>query len=120
MRYEVFDQKSVQIQSPAVSVSPSGRIYINQCAAEILEDYGATDALLLWDEGSEMAAIKPVEADQRAYRIAYSHKGSGATITAKSFLNWIGYKESGIGPITVPATWNARRKMLEFTIPLSE
>jgi len=83
-------------------------------------EYDATEVLLLWDENSEMAAIKPVQDDARAYRIAYSHKGSGATITAKSFLNWIGYRDSGIGPITMPAKWNGRRGMLEFKIPLSD
>ena len=120
MRYQVFEQKSIKIQSPAVTLSPSGRIYINQAAAELLMDYNATEVLLLWDEGSETAAMRPVQNDVRAYRIAYSHKGSGATITAKSFLNWIGYTDSGVGPITIPANWNRRQKALEFEIPLGD
>ncbi|PYS72312.1 MAG: hypothetical protein DMF73_08580, partial [Acidobacteria bacterium] len=93
-------------------------IYLNQGAVECLVSRRRLpDAVLfLWDARKRTAAIKVAgDNDERAYRVAYSDKSSGATITAKSFLNWIGFPYAE--PLTVPADWVAKQRLLRFQLP---
>jgi hypothetical protein len=93
MDYEIFDQKKSRIGRPAVTVHPAGRIYFNQEASYWLVENKVQRVLLLWNQNASMIGIKKARRnDARAYNLAYSSKGGGASITAKSFLNWIGFK----------------------------
>ncbi len=121
MPFEIFHRKSVRINSPAITLSPSGRIYLNQGAVECLVSRRRLPyaVLFLWDERTKTAAIKAAtDTDERAYRVAYSDKGSGATITAKSFLSWIGFPFAQ--SITVPADWKEKQRLLSFQLPFDE
>jgi hypothetical protein len=117
MAYEVFSRKAPRIISPAISIHHSGRIYLNQGASGHLLKGAAKQVLLLWDKEHLRLAIKPLnKKDNRAYKIAYSHKGSGAGVTAKGFLEWIGYN-SEPGTLTLNAEWNEREGMFEVELP---
>lgn len=117
MSYEVFSRKTPRIVSPAITIHPTGRIYLNQGASAQLVKDAAKRVLLLWDRENLKLAIKPLnKKDNRAYSIAYSHKGSGSTITARGFLAWIGYS-SEPGTVTLDATWNEKESIFEVKIP---
>jgi hypothetical protein len=117
MTYEVFAQKQQRIQSAAVSIHPAGRIYFNQEATSQLQAAGVKRVLVLWDKEHFRLALKhATKSDKRAYSIAFSNKGSGATITAKQFLKWIEY-DTAPGTLTLEAEWNEKEKMYEVTVP---
>ena len=117
MPYEIFVHKQHRIQSPAVSIHPAGRIYFNQEATSQLQTAGVKRVLVLWDKEHFRLGLKvATKSDKRAYNIAFSHKGSGATITAKQFLKWINYDTSP-GTLSIEAAWNDKEKMFEVTIP---
>jgi hypothetical protein len=117
MPYEIFSRKAPRIISPAISIHPTGRIYLNQGASSYLLKGAAKQVLLLWDKEHLRLALKPLnKKDNRAYRIAYSHKGSGASVTAKGFLEWIGYN-SEPGTLTLNAEWNESEGMFEVEVP---
>jgi hypothetical protein len=95
-------------------------MYLNQGASSHLLNKAAKRVLLLWDKEHLRLAIKPLnKKDNRAYGIAYSHKGSGATLTAKGFFEWIGY-DSEPGTLTLNAEWNESEGMFEVKIPLNK
>jgi hypothetical protein len=117
MPYEVFTRKQHRIQRPAVSIHPAGRIYFNQAATIQLQTAGVKRVLVLWDKEHFRLALKSAtKSDKRAYNIAFSHKGSGATITAKQFLKWINY-DTAPGTLTLEAAWNDKENMFEVTVP---
>jgi hypothetical protein len=117
MSYEVFSRKTPRIVSPAITIHPTGRIYLNQGASAQLVKDAAKRVLLLWDRENLKLAIKPLsKKDNRAYSIAYSHKGSGSTITARGFLAWIGYSTEP-GTVTLDAVWNEKEGIFEVKIP---
>src|SRR5438270_13125252 len=101
MPYEVFARKLQRIQRPAVSIHPSGRLYFNQEATSQLQVASTKRVLLLWDgERCRLGLKSASKSDKRAYNVAFSHKGSGATITAKQFLKWIKY-DTAPGTLTL-------------------
>ena len=78
----------------------------------------AKAVLLLWSGDQLRVAMAPVNPRNRhAYKLAYSQRGSGAQVTAKSFLNWIGFDVSHPDLLTVDAVWNRKEGILEFEIP---
>ena len=117
MDYEIFDQKKTRFGRPAVTISPSGRIYFNQEAAIWLAFKRVKRILLMWNEDAMMVGIRSAKSnDGRAYSLAFSSKGGGAHVTAKSFLNWIGFRKKGPS-ITVDAHLNDEKTLLEFDVP---
>ncbi len=122
MPYEVFSRKAPRLTSPAVTLSPAGRIYINQGGTVFFRPdstkVGAKFALLLWDKEERKVAILPTnKKDQNAFRVAYSRKGSGAMLNAKTFLDWIKYDTSNPDTLTVAAHWDDDDKLLEIELP---
>jgi hypothetical protein len=92
-------------------------MYFNQQAASQLQTAGVRRVLILWDkEHCRLGLKSATKSDKRAYNIAFSHKGSGAGITAKQFLKWINY-DTTPGTLTLEAAWNDKDKMFEVTIP---
>lgn len=117
--YEIFDQKKSRIGRPAVTIHPAGRIYFNQEAAAWLIANKVKRVLLLWGRDNYFVGLRAGRAnDSRAYSIAYSAKGGGASITAKSFLNWIRFKEAQPS-VTVEAHLNDEKTLIEFQLPPS-
>ena len=117
MEYRIFDQKKSRIGRPAVTISPVGRMYFNQEAAMWLDAHRVKRILLLWNDSALMVGIRAAKSnDGRAYSLAYSSRGGGAHVTAKSFLNWIGFK-SDQSTVTVEAELNDDKTLIEFQIP---
>jgi len=54
--------------------------------------------------------------DGRAYSVAYSTRGGGASITAKTFLNWIGFKNDQPS-VTIEVQLNDDKILVEFEVP---
>lgn len=122
MPYEVFSRKAPRLTNPAITINPAGRIYFNQGATTFFRaDKAKGDAkfvILLWDKAKFKVAFQPTnKKDQNAFRIAYSHKGSGSMINVKTFLDWIKYDNSNPETLTISAHWDEREKLLEIEIP---
>jgi len=117
MSYEIFEKKSTRIGHPAVTINSVGKIYFNQETSDWLRDHKVKQVLLGWSRDSLMVIVKAARAtDTRAYRVAYNAKGGGATITAKSFLNWIGFTRD-MPLLTVGVDLDEERRAIEFEIP---
>jgi len=72
-----------------------------------------------YDKDAGKVGIKPLPRKvDKAYRLNVSPKGNVGTVSATSFLSFIGndHKET----INFPAEWNEREGLLEFTIQDSE
>ena len=114
--YTIFDQKKTRIGRPAVTINPAGRIYFNQEAAGWLAAHRVKRILLMWHSDALMIGIRAGRNnDARAYSLAYSDRGGGASVTAKSFLNWIGF--SSDRPVTTEAELNDEKTLIEFEVP---
>jgi hypothetical protein len=114
MAFTVFESKSNQIGSPAVSVTPWFAMRLNKDASDILREAGATHVLILWDADNSRVGISSTPAsDHRAYKLTYHPKGSGAGFAAKAFLRHIGWKATR----SVPLKLTVRGGMLQADIP---
>ncbi|MBI3001950.1 MAG: hypothetical protein HYY46_26355 [Deltaproteobacteria bacterium] len=115
MGYEVFARKVVRTGTPAISINSFGRVGINQSATAILRKNGVEYVLLLWDKDELKIGIQQgPKTDTRAYRLAFSKKGSGASFSAKTFFVHINYDFSKTRSFA--AEWNPKEKMLEIEI----
>lgn len=119
MAYEVFARKVVRTGTPAISINSLGRIGINQSATEILRKNAVEYVLLLWDKDELKIGIQQgLKTDKRAYCLAFSKKGSGASFSAKTFFTHIKYDFSETRSFT--AEWNPKEKMLEIELTKDE
>ena len=116
MAYEVFQRTGFRVDEPMLSINPDGRIVPNAAAMRILSEAGIKSALLLWDKAYKKMAIKAVsKGDRNAYAVSFDSRKYSGSLRAKSFLGYIGWSASG--RVMLPATWNAKEKMLEITLP---
>lgn len=116
MDYEIFEKKQTRVAHPAVTINPLGRIYFNQEASGWLAQHRVRRVLLLWYQDAWRVGIRRAKAnDARAFALAYNNRGGGSSITAKSFLNWIGFRQD-VGSLTVPAFLNEQNPLIEFQI----
>jgi hypothetical protein len=93
MAFKVFESRSHQLGEPAVTVTTGGAMRLNKDAADVLKNtMKASYILILWDEENSKVAISTAApSDQRAYKLNYHAKGSGAAFAAKAFLKHIGW-----------------------------
>jgi hypothetical protein len=116
MPYEVFQRTTVRVEEPTLSLTPEGRIGLNSATARIFAEAGIKSVLLLWDKVSCKCALKAApKTDKNAYAVSVAPNKRGGSLTAKSFLNHIGW--SAPRRETLPATWNEKEKILEITLP---
>jgi hypothetical protein len=115
MAYVLFENKSLKIGSPALTVS-GVRLSLNADAGDILRSIGAKFFHVLWDEEACKVALKPVaRMDDSAYKISYPKEKRGASFSAQSFLNHIRWGADK--PISVPVIWNEKEKLFEAVLP---
>ena len=115
MAFTVFESRSKQIGSPAVSVTPIGAMRLNKDAADILKSMGATHILILWDQENSRIALSATPAsDHRAYKLNYHPKGSGVSFAAKAFLKHIGWRAEK----AVPLKLSMQQGMLQADVPI--
>ena len=114
MPYKIFEKKAARGASPpTISLSAaSGRLGLNKAAADLLIQATADHVLLLWDDETNMIAIRPVKKrDERSFRITFGTGKSSAAISAKSFLSFVGHNDDATK--RYPAKWNDAEGALE-------
>jgi hypothetical protein len=115
MAYETFERTSVRVSNPTVSVTTDGRIAVNAAASRLFAKAGAKAVRILWDKATCGIALQAAQkSDKNAFSVAFS-EGRSATITAKSFLKYVGW--SADRRQTVSAKWDEQQKMLEAQLP---
>ena len=116
MAYEMFEKKSTRIETPALALTPAGRIVLNAAAARIAEKANIKAIKILWDKTTAGLALQAAQQGTKdSYLLTLSGKRNSATVAAKAFVRHIGW--SCDRRYTVPANWNARQKMLEARLP---
>ena len=116
MSYETFERSSVRVEDLALTVAPTGRIFLNAASGRTLEGAGVRAVKILWDKESCKIALQAArKGDKNAYSIAHGGDSRSSTVTAKAFLHYIGW--SSDRRQTVRAKWDAERKMLEAELP---
>jgi hypothetical protein len=114
--YETFERSSVRVEDLALTVAPTGRIFLNAASGRVLEGAGVRAVKILWDKESCRIALQAArKGDKNAYSIAHGGDSRSSTVTAKAFLHYIGW--SSDRRQTVPAKWDAQQKMLEAELP---
>jgi hypothetical protein len=116
MGYELFDSKAVRIGSPALTIQADGKIALNADLGDELASLGAKYAQILWDGERFRMALRPLtKRDQRAFKLSFYRGKRGASLSARSFLNYIRWHPSD--PFTTPVQWNEKERLLEADLP---
>jgi hypothetical protein len=114
--YEAFERQSIRIEEPAIAIAPDGKISLNAAATRLFEEAKIQAVKILWDKAKCGIALQAVPRnDASSFSIAFGDRHSQATITAKTFLRYIGWAPDRRQ--TVRAKWNAQQKMLEAELP---
>jgi hypothetical protein len=114
--YETFERQSVRIEEPAIAIAPDGKIALNAAATRIFEEAKIQAVKILWDKTKcGIALTSEPKNDISAFSIAFGDRHSQATLTAKTFLRYIGWTADHRQ--TVRAKWDAQQKMLEAELP---
>ena len=116
MSFELFDSKSIRIGSPAITIQPDGRVALNADVGDILASLGAKYAQILWDRENLKLAIRPLsKRDARAFKLTFLKGKRGGSLSARSFLNYIQWRQAG--SFTTPVHWNEKEGLLEAILP---
>lgn len=116
MAYEAFERQSIRIEEPAIAIAPDGKISLNAAATRLFEEAKVQAVKILWDKTKCGIALKSVpKTDTSAFSIAFGDRHSQATLTAKTFLRYIGWTADRRQ--TVRAKWDAQQRMLEAEFP---
>lgn len=116
MAYETFERKAVRVVTPTIAVASGGRIALNAAATRLLGEAGIKAVKILWDKTTSGIALQAApKSDKDSYSLALAKGHGSATITAKTFLQHIGWSSTVRQVVT--ATWNAQQKMLEAKLP---
>jgi len=116
MAYELFDNKSARIGSPALTVHSQGSISLNADAGDIVASLGAKYAQILWDRETLKLAIRPLaKRDAQAFKLTFLKGKRGVNLSARSFLNYIQWRLSGA--FSAPVHWNEKEGLLEAVLP---
>jgi len=115
MAYETFERTTTRSEKPMLSVLPDSRITFNAAASRLLKAKRIRAVKILWDKDRCGIAFPAVDKDDRNAYSIFFNRGRAATISPKSFLNYIGW--SAKKSQTVPVKWNSERDMLEAELP---
>ncbi len=118
MSYELYTRKRSHGGPPSVTVTKNGMFVVNAAA---MEKYLHRHQFVhvYYDKDSGKVGLKPLSKKlDKSYRVNFSPKGNVGTISALSFLSFIGYEKKET--TSFPATWNDEDGLLEFTIINSE
>ena len=116
MAYEMFQRKSVRVDTPILSIVPGGRVAINAAACRLLIEAGIKTVVILWDKATNRMAIKAApKGEKNSFTITFAEDHHSGTLAAKSFLRHIGWNAAKREMLLT--TWNTAEKMLEATLP---
>ena len=118
MAYELYTKKRSHGGPPSVTVTKNGMFVVNATAMEKhLQHHQFVH--VYYDKDSGKVGLKPLSKKlDKSYRVNFSPKGNVGTISALSFLSFIGYEKKET--TSFPATWNVEEGLLEFTIAGSQ
>ena len=115
MAYEMFERSAVRVDTPALTIAPSGRLAINAAACRLLMEARIKTVVILWDKATNRMAIRAAPKGERnSFTITFTGRHS-ASLRAKSFFNHIGWNAPKSE--TLDTTWNATEKMFEAPLP---
>ncbi|HWZ42559.1 MAG TPA: hypothetical protein VNW97_03745 [Candidatus Saccharimonadales bacterium] len=116
MTYELFQRTNTRVDTPTISIGPSGTITFNAPAVRTLVAAEVKSVLLLWDKENRKLAIKAArKGDKNAFVVSIVRNSSGK-LRVRSLIPHIGW--SAPRREKMNATWDAREKMFEVTLPL--
>jgi hypothetical protein len=116
MAYEIFTRKVTRMGSPAIAIGRYGRLNINKAFTELLRHKAIERVLLMWDAESRKIGIRQIsKKDSRAYELSFDQKNRGSNVSAKTFLDWIGYDYSQTRSFNVE--WNDKEDIFEIALP---
>ena len=118
MAYETFERSAVTIEEPALTIAPAsdGRMALNAAATRLFEKAGVKAVKILWDKRTCGVALQAAQkGDDNSFSVVFGGRHSQATVTAKTFLRYIGWA-SGRRQ-TVRAKWDDEHKILEAKLP---
>jgi len=114
--YKMFESKSVRVDTPALSITPGGKIAINAAAGRLLTGAGIKSVVIFWDEAKRRMALKGAPTGERnSFAVTFTRGSHSATFAAKSFLRQIGW--SATKRETLATSWNSAERMFEATLP---
>jgi hypothetical protein len=114
--YELFERTSVRVNSPALSITPGGRVAFNAAACRLLIETGIKTVVILWDKTKNRMAIKAApKGEKNSFTVTFTGGNHSATFAAKSFIRHIGWKAPKREML--PTTWISAEKMFEVTLP---
>lgn len=117
MAYELFKRTGVRVDSPAISVTPDGRMVLNAAASRAVAASGSKYVTLLWDKGNHQMAVKATtKGDRNGYAVSLSPDKHSGSLRARSFMRHIGWNAAQRE--LLPATWNEKERMFEVSLPL--
>lgn len=92
MAYMIFERKTPRIGSPMLSFSNLGQLSLNQPAARILKERNVRVVLIMWDPDEHKLGLRSISnlKDPRGYVVRFNSKGSGASFSCKTFLDFAG------------------------------
>src|SRR5713101_6331222 len=104
MPYELFTRKRTHGGPPAVTVTKYGNFVLNGSSVE--KSFKNIQYLhVYWDKDAGKVGLKPLSRKQdKSYHLNLSPKGNVGTVSATSFLKFIGYEPKET--TSFPATWN--------------
>jgi hypothetical protein len=99
-----------------MTVRPDGRILFNAATSRRLKRSSVKTVRILWDKDKCGIALQSCQAgDKNAYSIAFPAGSRSPSLTAKSFMRYVGW--SAKRPKTTAVKWDERNKILEATLP---
>ena len=114
--YETFERGSVRTEDPGITVRPDGRIFFNAASSRLLKASSVKTVRILWDRDKCAVALQACPAgDKNAYSIAFPAGSRSPSLTAKSFMRYVGWSASHAQKIAVK--WDEKNKILEATLP---
>jgi hypothetical protein len=115
--FEPFHPSRLRVSSPSITISQrTGKLGFNSPSARLLKEAEITSALLLWDASQRIIAIRaPKKGEKPSGKVSFNRDHHSAGLTSKEFFRFIGWETSQNE--SIPATWNAKEKQLEATIP---
>jgi hypothetical protein len=114
--YETFQRGFLRTEDPTMTVRPDGRIFFNAATSRLLKQSSVKTVRILWDRDKRGIALQSCQAgDKNAYSIAFPAGSRSPSLTAKSFMRYVGW--SATRPQTMAVKWDEKNKMLEATLP---
>lgn len=116
MAYELVPRRASQSDAPLKLTVRDGIIALNAAAGDVLAGAAVRFVHLLLDADKGKFAIRPIpKEDENSFVISVRKDKRGATISARSFLNYIGWRANE--PVVLDVQWNPKERMMEASLP---